>query len=75
MFYDYMDSSEGYYTVAIEKKYRSRMNIPFRVKCNPELETRFAVEAAKEGMNNVEGHVVVGACRASFYNAMPVEGV
>jgi phosphoserine aminotransferase len=51
------------------------MNIPFRVNSDPELEKKFAVEAAKEDMNNLEGHVVVGACRASFYNAMPVEGV
>jgi phosphoserine aminotransferase len=75
MFYDYMDKSEGYYTTAVDKNFRSRMNIPFRVKNDAEFEKKFSEEAAKEDMINLEGHVVVGACRASFYNAMPVEGV
>lgn len=32
LLYDYIDGSEGYYTNPVDPKYRSRMNIPFRVK-------------------------------------------
>jgi len=38
MFYDYMDSTDGYYTSSVERQYRSRMNIPFRVKFDATLE-------------------------------------
>ena len=31
-------------------------------------------EAAKEGMIGLKGHRSIGGCRASMYNAMPVEG-
>jgi phosphoserine aminotransferase len=73
--YDYIDSSEGYYTNPIEKKYRSRMNIPFRVCCSDEMEAKFLKEAAAENMIELKGHRSVGGCRASVYNAMPFEGV
>ena len=32
--YDMIDGSEGYYSCPVDIKYRSRTNIPFRVKCN-----------------------------------------
>ena len=51
------------------------MNIPFRVACNEELETKFIKEAADHGLIELKGHRSVGGCRASLYNAMPVEGV
>jgi phosphoserine aminotransferase len=45
MLYDYIDNSEGYYSNPVELKYRSRTNIPFRVKKDDKLETKFLSEA------------------------------
>jgi len=75
MLYDYIDNSDGYYSNAIQKRWRSRMNIPFRVCCNADLETKFVKDAAAKGFLDLAGHRSVGGCRASIYNAMPIEGV
>ena len=75
MLYDYIDNSDGYYSNPIDVKYRSRMNIPFRVKKDEALENKFLKEAETEGLIELKGHRSVGGCRASIYNAMPVEGV
>lgn len=75
MLYDYIDGSEGYYTNPVDPKYRSRMNIPFRVKSDDKLEAKFLKEAAEIGLIELKGHRSVGGCRASCYNAMPIEGV
>jgi len=74
-FYDSLDNSGGYYTNNVDKAFRSRMNIPFRVKCNDDLEKKFVAEAAAEGLVDLAGHRSIGGCRASMYNAMPIEGV
>lgn len=73
--YNYIDSSDKYYINNVEAKYRSRMNIPFRVCCNEELEAKFIKEAATNGLIELKGHRSVGGVRASIYNAMPIEGV
>lgn len=75
LLYDYIDNSNGYYKNGIEKKYRSLMNIPFRVKENEDLEKKFIAESAAENLTDLKGHRSVGGCRASIYNAMPMEGV
>lgn len=72
--YDYIDNS-NYYKNGIDKKYRSLMNIPFRVMENEDLEKKFIAESAKENLTDLKGHRSVGGCRASIYNAMPMEGV
>jgi phosphoserine aminotransferase len=41
---------------------------------NEDLEKRFVAEALNEGMVGLKGHRSVGGCRASLYNAMPLEG-
>jgi len=51
------------------------MNIPFRVKKDDALENKFLKEAAEAGLVELKGHRSVGGCRASIYNAMPIEGV
>ncbi|MBQ7501017.1 MAG: 3-phosphoserine/phosphohydroxythreonine transaminase [Clostridia bacterium] len=71
--YDYLDSQD-YYIAAAEKQSRSMMNVTF-VTGDPELDKKFASEAAKNGFVNVKGHRSVGGMRASIYNAMPIEGV
>jgi len=75
MLYSYIDGSEGYYTNPVDPTYRSRMNIPFRVKSEDALEAKFLKDADKAGLIELKGHRSVGGCRASLYNAMPIEGV
>ena len=75
MLYEYIDSTEGFYVNEVDKRYRSRMNIPFRVLKNPDMEEKFIKEAIEEGLLELKGHKSVGGCRASLYNAMPIEGV
>ncbi|CAI2373448.1 unnamed protein product [Moneuplotes crassus] len=75
MLYDYIDGTEGYYVNPVDPAYRSRINIPFRVKSDEKLEEKFVEEAKKEGLVQLKGHVSVGGIRASIYNAMPIEGV
>ena len=50
------------------------MNISFNLP-SPELEAKFIREAAEIGLNGMKGHRSIGGCRASIYNAFPVEGV
>ena len=50
------------------------MNVPFRL-AKTELEEPFLKQAAAAGLCELKGHRSVGGCRASIYNAMPVEGV
>ena len=75
LLYDYIDNSEGYYSNPVDPRYRSRTNIPFRVKKDAKLEEKFLAEAQAQGLIELKGHRSVGGCRASCYNAMPIEGV
>lgn len=79
LFYDYIDSTNGFYNNAVDPKYRSRMNIPLRINVGgqpaPELEAEFVKLAAKEGMTSLGGHQSVGGLRISLYNATPIENV
>ena len=50
------------------------MNIPFRIMKDEKLENKFIKEASDNGLLSIGGHKVVGGCRASMYNAMPMEG-
>lgn len=75
MLYDFIDGSDGYYTNPVDVPLRSRMNIPFRVKCDDDLEKKFIAGAKEIGLIELKGHRTVGGIRASIYNSMPVEGV
>jgi len=74
MLYRMIECSGGYYRNPVDKDSRSPMNIVWRLK-DEELEKKFIEEAGKEGLSGLKGHRSVGGCRASVYNAMPVEGV
>lgn len=74
MLYRMIDSSGGYYRNPVDKNSRSPMNIVWRLP-DEDLELKFIQEAEKEGLSGLKGHRSVGGCRASVYNAMPVEGV
>ncbi len=71
--YDYLDSQD-FYKAPVVPECRSMMNVTF-VTGNPELDKKFASEAAKAGLENLKGHRSVGGMRASIYNAMPENGV
>jgi len=73
LFYDLIDSSD-FYTNPVAVNARSRVNIPFRLPSEV-LESEFILQAEKVGLKQLKGHKVVGGCRASLYNAMPLAGV
>ena len=73
LLYDYLDS-QSYYTVPVNKKCRSLMNVIF-VTGDASLDREFAKGAEEIGLYNLAGHSSVGGMCASIYNAMPVEGV
>lgn len=73
--YNHIDGSDGYYVNNVEIKYRSRVNIPFRVCKNEALEAKFLAEATAANLIDLKGHRSVGGIRASLYNAMSMEGV
>ncbi len=74
LIYDMIDESKGYYRCPVDVKCRSKMNIVWRLKTE-DLENSFISQAEKAGLSGLKGHRSVGGCRASVYNAMPVEGV
>ncbi len=71
--YGAMDDSNGFYRCPVDPKVRSLMNIVWRLPTE-ELEKKFIAAATEDGMVGLKGHRDVGGCRASVYNAMPVEG-
>ncbi len=74
LLYGLIDSSNGYYRNPTDTASRSPMNIVWRLQ-SEELEKKFLAEAQDEGLSGLKGHRSVGGCRASVYNAMPLEGV
>ncbi|SDO30224.1 3-phosphoserine/phosphohydroxythreonine transaminase [Alkalicoccus daliensis] len=74
MLYDTIDQSEGFYTGHAEPEARSLMNVTFRLR-SEKLEEQFLQEAANAGYMGLNGHRSVGGCRASIYNAVPLEHV
>ena len=71
--YDYLDATDFYRPTAQEDS-RSLMNVTFRLPTE-ELEKQFVAEATAHDLLELKGHRSVGGCRASLYNAMPIEGV
>ncbi len=74
LIYGVIDGSGGFYRGTAAKESRSLMNITFRLP-NEDLEKRFIEEALGKGLGGLKGHRSVGGCRASIYNAVPIEGV
>jgi len=70
--YDAIDNSNGFYKGHATPESRSLMNITFRV-ADEELEKQFLAEAKAAGFIGLNGHRSVGGCRASTYNAVPLE--
>ena len=70
--YDVVDSS-GIYFNDIDVRYRSRVNVSFRIESQELLEL-FLERAQNEGFHGLRGHKAIGGVRASLYNAMPLDG-
>lgn len=71
--YQTVDASGGWYRCPVDKASRSRMNVCFRLPTEA-LEQKFVAQALAANFSGLKGHRSVGGCRASMYNAMPVEG-
>jgi phosphoserine aminotransferase len=72
LIYDAIDASNGFFKGHAIPAARSRMNITFNLP-NEELEKKFLEQAKQTGFVGLAGHRSVGGCRASAYNAVPVE--
>jgi len=48
LLYSLIDGSNGYYLNKVDPKYRSRMNVVFRIKDDEKLEEKFVAEAKKK---------------------------
>jgi phosphoserine aminotransferase len=70
---------ETYSFPVMNPRYRSRMNVPFRIlkdgTPNLELEKEFLKGAEALGCRSLAGHRSVGGMRASLYNALEMEAV
>ncbi|MCD6585067.1 MAG: 3-phosphoserine/phosphohydroxythreonine transaminase [Desulfobacteraceae bacterium] len=73
MLYNFMDATD-FYNATADKDSRSLMNVTFRLP-SEDLEKQFIKEATEKEMGGLKGHRSVGGCRASIYNAMPIEGI
>lgn len=74
LLYDAIDASGGFYRGHAQPAFRSLMNVTF-VLPDEDATNAFVKEAAAAGLDGLKGHRSVGGCRASIYNAMPMEGV
>jgi phosphoserine aminotransferase len=72
--YAAFDNSGGFYKGTAVTEFRSTMNVTWRLP-SEELEAQFIKEATALKMIGLKGHRDVGGCRASIYNACPVEAV
>ena len=73
LIYNAIEGSGGFFKCPVKPPYRSRMNIVFTLPTE-DMTAAFLKEAEKEGFIGLKGHRSVGGCRASVYNAMPMEG-
>ncbi|WP_445506658.1 3-phosphoserine/phosphohydroxythreonine transaminase [Niallia sp. 03190] len=72
--YDVIDNSNGFYKGHAEKDSRSKMNVTFTLQSD-EITKDFLQQAKEAGFVGLNGHRSVGGCRASIYNAVPLEHV
>lgn len=73
LLYGMMEKHAGFYRCPVAAHCRSKMNVVWRLPTE-DLEKQFIAEAKAQGLDGLKGHRSVGGCRASIYNAMPVEG-
>ncbi len=73
LLYNAIDNSD-YYRGTVKEDSRSIMNVTFRLP-SEDLEKKFIAESLEKGMIGLKGHRSVGGCRASIYNAVPMEAL
>ena len=73
LLYSFMDDSDFYRATAAADS-RSLMNVTFRLP-SEDLEKQFVEQALANGLGGLKGHRSVGGCRASIYNAVPLQAV
>jgi phosphoserine aminotransferase len=71
--YDAIEGSGGFYKGHAAPGSRSLMNVTFTLP-DEDLTKRFLKEADARKLDGLKGHRSVGGCRASIYNAFPLEG-
>ncbi|MFC4158517.1 3-phosphoserine/phosphohydroxythreonine transaminase [Chitinimonas lacunae] len=74
LLYETIDTSSGFYICPVDRPFRSRMNVPFRL-ADESLDEAFVKAAQARNLLQLKGHRAMGGMRASIYNAMPLEGV
>ncbi|TWH46133.1 3-phosphoserine/phosphohydroxythreonine transaminase [Sporomusa sp. KB1] len=72
LIYDIIDASNGFYKGHAQLSARSLMNVTFRL-ADENLEKKFLEQAKQAGFVGLNGHRLVGGCRASIYNAVPYD--
>jgi phosphoserine aminotransferase len=72
LIYDCMDAYPDFYRSHAEKDSRSIMNVTFTLPTE-DLTKSFLQQAKEKGFVGLPGHRSIGGCRASIYNAVPVE--
>ncbi|TAM05392.1 MAG: 3-phosphoserine/phosphohydroxythreonine transaminase [Paraburkholderia sp.] len=73
LLYDTIDAG-SFYINKVERRARSRMNVPFFLADEARNED-FLAGAKARGLLQLKGHKSVGGMRASIYNAVPLEAV
>lgn len=71
--YNAIDNSNNWFRCPVDTASRSRTNVVWRLP-SEDLEKQFIAEALTAEFSGLKGHRSVGGCRASMYNALPVEG-
>lgn len=72
LIYQCIDQSNGFYKGHADDNSRSKMNITFTLPTE-ELTKSFLSQSKEKGFVGLAGHRSVGGCRASIYNAVPLE--
>jgi phosphoserine aminotransferase len=70
--YNAIDESEGFYQGHANKDNRSKMNVTFTLP-DEEKTADFLKLAKEKGFVGLNGHRSIGGCRASIYNAVPLD--
>ena len=69
--YEAIDGTD-FYRGHAQKDSRSLMNVTFNLPTK-DLEAEFLREAGERNFVGLKGHRITGGCRASLYNACPLE--
>ncbi|MGD6834056.1 3-phosphoserine/phosphohydroxythreonine transaminase [Sutcliffiella halmapala] len=72
LLYHVIDSSDSFYKGPARNDSRSNMNVTFTLP-SEELTKKFLQQASENGFVGLSGHRLIGGCRASIYNAVPLD--